>query len=160
MSRVGLGQDSHRFSNDPARKLVLGGVEVPDERGLDGNSDADVVLHALCRALEQAIGGADFSRYADEMSRRGIDDSRQYVAVARSNVEHAGYRVNNVGISIEAAHPRIDPLRERMQASIAALLGIAVHDVGISATSGEKMTPFGKGEGIQAFAIVSLEPRR
>ena len=160
MSRVGLGQDSHRFSTDPARKLVLGGVEVPNEAGLDGNSDADVVLHALCRALEQAIGGGDFSRYADDMSRRGINDSREYVAVARANVERAGYRVNNVGISIEAKRPRVDPLRERITASIAAMLGIATHDVGINATSGEAMTPFGKGEGIQAFAIVSLEQRR
>lgn len=160
MSRVGLGQDSHRFSTAADRKLVLGGVEIANEAGLDGNSDADVVLHALCRALEQAIGGEDFSRYADEMSRRGINDSREYVAVARRNVERAGYRVNNVGVSIEAQRPKIDPLRERMQASIAAMLGIAVHDVGISATSGEKMTPFGKGEGIQAFVIVSLEPHR
>ena len=160
MSRVGLGQDSHRFSADSARKLVLGGVDVPDEAGLEGNSDADVVLHALCRALEQAIGGEDFSRYADEMSRRGINDSREYVAVARANVERAGYRVNNVGVSIEAQRPKIDPLRERMQASNAAMLGIATHDVGISATSGEKMTPFGKGEGIQALVIVSLERHR
>ena len=91
MFRVGLGQDSHRFSNDAGRPLVLGGVIVPGARGLDGNSDADVVLHALCRALEQAIGDDEFSRYADDMSGNGINDSREYVKVARANVARAGF---------------------------------------------------------------------
>ncbi len=159
MSRVGFGQDSHRFSRDPKRKLVLGGVVIANESGLDGNSDADVVLHALCRALEQAIGRDSFSQYADEMSQQGIHDSSAYVEVARSHVEAAGYRVNNVGLSIEALRPKIDPIRHAIKKSVADLLGIAEDAVGINATSGEKMTPFGKGEGIQAFAIVSLERR-
>ncbi len=159
MFRVGFGQDSHRFSRDPERKLVLGGVAVANESGLDGNSDADVVLHALCRALEQAIGLDSFSQYADEMSQSGIHDSRAYVKVARSHVEAAGYRVNNVGLSIEALRPKIDPIRDAIKISVANLLGVGVDAVGVNATSGEKMTPFGKGEGIQAFAIVSLEQR-
>jgi 2-C-methyl-D-erythritol 2,4-cyclodiphosphate synthase len=154
--RVGLGQDSHRFSGDPARKLVLGGVTIDGEPGLDGNSDADVVLHALCRALEQAIGTDGFSRYADQMSRDGIDDSREYVKVARANVERAGYRVNNVGLTIEGARPRIDPLVDRMKASVALLLDVPPGAIGINASTGERMTPFGRGEGVQAFAIVSL----
>ncbi|MEP6610210.1 MAG: 2-C-methyl-D-erythritol 2,4-cyclodiphosphate synthase [Burkholderiaceae bacterium] len=159
MFRVGFGQDSHPFSRDPERRLVLGGIVVANESGLDGNSDADVVLHALCRALEQAIGLDSFSQYADEMSQRGIQDSRAYVEVARSHVEAAGYRVNNVGLSIEARRPRIDLLRDAIKTSVANLLGIGVDAVGVNATSGEQMTPFGKGEGIQAFAIVSLEQR-
>ncbi len=159
MSRVGFGQDSHRFSIDPERKLVLGGVAIAGEAGLDGNSDADVVLHALCRALEQAIGRDSFSEYADEMSRQGIQDSRAYLAVARSHVEAAGFQVNNVGLTVEALRPKIDPIREAIKKSVADLLGIAEDAVGVNATSGEKMTPFGKGEGIQAFAIVSLETR-
>src|SRR5947209_5470650 len=118
MCRVGLGQDSHRFSADRGRKLVLGGVVVPGEQGLDGNSDADVVLHALCRALEQAIGTDAFSQYADDMSRNGINDSREYVKVARLHVEAAGYRVNNVGITIEAHRPKIDPIRHDMKRSV------------------------------------------
>ncbi len=159
MSRVGFGQDSHRFSRDPKRKLVLAGIVVPHEVGLDGNSDADVVLHALCRALEQAIGRDSFSQYADEMSQQGIQDSRAYVQVARSHVEDAGYRVNNVGLTIEAQRPKIDPIRQEMKRSVASLLGISEDAVGINATTGENMTPFGKGEGIQAFAIVSLDVR-
>ena len=159
MFRVGFGQDSHRFSVDPTRKLVLGGAIVAEEPGLDGNSDADVVLHALCCSLEQAIGRDGFSQYAGEMCQRGIVDSRAYVEVARSHVEAAGYRINNVGVTIEALCPRIDPLRAVMKANIAHLLGISVDAIGINATSGEQMTPFGQGAGIQAFVIVSLEQR-
>jgi 2-C-methyl-D-erythritol 2,4-cyclodiphosphate synthase len=156
MFRVGLGQDSHRFSADAGRTLVLGGVVVPGGRGLDGNSDADVVLHALCRALEQAIGTDGFSHYADAMSSDGIYDSREYVKVALANVHRAGYDVGNVGLTIEARTPKIDPLREAMKASVAALLQIAPGAVGINASTGEDLTAFGRGEGIQAFAIVGL----
>ena len=160
MARVGFGQDSHGFSVDPRRPLMLGGIEFPDEAGLDGDSDADVVLHALCRALEQAIGKDSFSRYADELSRKGITDSREYVRMASAHVEEAGYRVNNVGLTIEAQRPRIEPLRLAMQRSIAGLLRISEDAVGVNASTGEQMTPFGKGEGIQAFAIVTLDLRR
>jgi 2-C-methyl-D-erythritol 2,4-cyclodiphosphate synthase len=156
MFRVGFGQDSHRFSSDATRRLVLGGVGVPDSPGLEGNSDADVVLHALCRALEQALGDDAFSRYADEMSSRGVVDSREYVKVARSRVEQAGYRINNVGLTIEARRPRIGPLRTALKASVAGLLNIAPEAIGINASTGEDLTAFGRGEGIQAFAIVSL----
>ena len=156
MFRVGLGQDSHRFSSDGTRPLVLGGVRVAGGRGLEGNSDADVVLHALCRALEQAIGTDAFSSYADAMSRDGINDSREYVAVALANVRRAGYDVNNVGLTIEARTPKIEPLRVAMKDSVAALLGITPDAVGINASTGEDLTAFGRGEGIQAFAIVSL----
>ena len=157
MSRIGFGQDSHRFSDDPHRKLILGGVVVPDEAGLEGNSDADVVLHALCRALEQAIGRDSFSQYADEMSGRGINDSREYLKVAKAHVEQAGCRVINIGLTIEALRPKIEPLSRTMKNTIAGILEIAEDAIGINATSGEKMTPFGRGEGIQAFAIVNLD---
>ena len=156
MFRVGFGQDSHRFSSDGTRKLVLGGVTVPNEAGLAGNSDADVVLHALCRALEQAIGLDSFSRYADEMSRNGINDSREYLKVAKRHLQEAGYRVNNIGLTIEASKPRIEPLSALMKRSIAGILEINEGAIGINASTGEGMTPFGRGEGIQTFAIVSL----
>ena len=160
MSRVGFGQDSHRFSDDPQRKLVLGGVAVPNEAGLAGNSDADVVLHALCRALEQAIGRDSFSRYADEMSQRGINDSGEYLKVARAHVAEAGYRVINVGLTIEASKPRIEPLSRMMKINIAGILEIGEDAIGINATTGEGLSAFGRGEGIQALAIVNLERRR
>ena len=159
MFRIGFGQDSHRFSTNPERKLILGGVDFPGTTGLDGNSDADVVLHALCRALEQATGNDSFAQYADAMSASGINDSREYVKIAKSHVEDAGYRVNNVGLTIEADRPRIEPMRQQLKESVATLLDIPVQAVGINASTGETLTSFGKGEGIQAFAIVSLVSR-
>jgi 2-C-methyl-D-erythritol 2,4-cyclodiphosphate synthase len=156
--RVGIGQDSHKFSEDERRKLFLGGFEVSDEKGLEGNSDADVVIHAICRALEQAIGGESFSVYADEMNGRGITDSKEYLKVSVAHVKEKGYKINNVGISIEAKRPNISKISGSIKNSLSPILEISIDDIGINATSGEGMTPFGRGEGVQAFAIVSLSP--
>lgn len=154
--RVGIGQDSHRFSTDLKRKLILGGVEVSGQPGLDGNSDADVIIHALCRALEQAIGGESFSVYADKMAEEGIMDSKKYLKKAVEHVEAEGYEINNVGISIEAKKPNVSSISEAMRQKLAEILKIDADRIGISATSGEGLTAFGRGEGIQTFVIVSL----
>jgi len=90
------------------------------------------------------------------MSRDGINDSREYVKVAFANVQRAGFDVGNVGLTIEARTPKIEPVRDAIKASVAALLVIDPRDVGINASTGEALTAFGRGEGIQAFAIVSL----
>jgi 2-C-methyl-D-erythritol 2,4-cyclodiphosphate synthase len=156
MFRVGFGQDSHRFSDDLEKKLVLGGVTVSKERGLEGNSDADVVIHSICRALEQAIGGESFSIYADKMNAEGISDSREYLKVSAANVERSGYRIGNLGISLECKKPKIVPLVDDIKAELSAILKIGEDQIGVSATSGEGLTAFGRGEGIQCFAIVSL----
>ncbi len=156
MFRVGLGQDSHKFSNDPARKLFLAGVEIMGEKGLLGNSDADVIIHSLCRALEQAIGGVSFFSYSDKMRRQGILESKEYLMVAITHVKEVGYQINNVGISLECQKPKISSLKQRMRKKLAKLLEISERDIGISATSGEELTAFGRGEGIQSLAIVSL----
>jgi 2-C-methyl-D-erythritol 2,4-cyclodiphosphate synthase len=154
--RVGFGQDSHRFSGDPNTSLVIGGVRVPDERGFEAASDGDVVLHALCNALLQSVGGDSLSVYADDMCTQGITDSMEYVKEAYRRVKEKGYRVQNVGISIEGKRPKILPIAPAMREAIAPVLELSPDDIGITATSGEEMTPFGKGEGVQAFAIVSV----
>lgn len=154
--RVGLGQDSHRFSLDPKRKLILGGVEIGGQSGLEGNSDGDVIIHAVCRALEQAIGGESFSIYSDKMLQNGINDSREYLKIAIKHVKEKGYSVNNLGISLECQKPKIIPIAGKIKDSLAGILKLKKEEVGISATSGEDLTAFGRGEGIQVFAIVSL----
>lgn len=159
MFRIGFGQDSHRFSSDKDRKLFLGGVEIPGEQGLEGNSDGDAVIHAICRALEQSIGSDSFSIYADKMSQEGISDSVEYLKKAVSNVKNSGYEINNVGISIEAKKPRISEICGQMKEKLADILQIEISGVGINATSGEELTAFGKGEGIQVFAIVSIRKK-
>lgn len=154
--RIGFGQDSHKFSNDPNQALFLGGVEISGETGLEGNSDGDAIIHALCRALEQAIGGESFSVYADKMKNEGITDSKEYLKISMKHIKEEGYKINNVGISIEAKKPNISEISENIKKSLSLILEMAVDNIGINATSGEGMTPFGRGEGVQIFAIVSL----
>ena len=157
MFKVGFGQDSHRFSEDKKRKLILGGVEFENCCGLKGNSDADVIIHAICNALEQSIGGKSFSVYADLMYReRGTIDSVEYLKVAVNHIQERGYFINNLGITVEAKQPMILPMENDIKNRLAPILNIKSADIGINATSGEEMTSFGKGEGIQVFAIVSL----
>jgi 2-C-methyl-D-erythritol 2,4-cyclodiphosphate synthase len=155
--RVGFGTDSHCFEHSRQKPLVLGGVTLGDSGGLEANSDGDVILHALFNALSQACGGHSLGHYADPLCERGITDSREYLKVARGMVEGIGCRVCNVGIMVEAKRPRVSiGQSEAMKRCIAQVLAIAEGDVGITFTSGEGLTSFGKGEGVLAQAIVSL----
>lgn len=157
MIRVGLGQDSHAFEPDGSDKpLILGGVVFTGAPGLKANSDGDVVLHAVFNALSSAIGKRSLGIYADPICERGVTDSSVYLGVALDMVREAGYTVNNVSISIEARRPRIEPRAEEMQKRVAALLKMDTDRVGVTATSGEGLTAFGRGEGIQVFVIASL----
>ena len=156
MFRIGFGQDSHRFSDDANKKLILGGIEIEGEKGLEGNSDGDVILHAICASIEQALGRVNFSVYSDEMCGRGITDSAEYLKVALSHMKEDGYDINNLGISIEAKRPKILPIEDRMKDRLVEILEIEKSKIGINATSGEGLTAFGRGEGIQVFVVVSL----
>ena len=126
------------------------------EKGLEGNSDADVVIHTICAAIEQALGRVNFSVYADEMCKDGITDSVEYLKIAIAHMKEDGYKINNLGISIEAKTPKILPIEERMKNRLVEILGIEKNRIGINATSGEGLTAFGQSKGIQVFAIVSL----
>ncbi len=155
--RVGIGEDSHRFSEEE-KPLVLGGVPFEGECGLEGDSDADVVLHALCNAIGTAIGKGALGRYATRMEReQGILDSSEYVKFALKEMREAGFRVVNAAFSIEGRKPKIEPLREKMQVRIAELLEVEKGCVGISATTGDGLTSFGRGEGLFCSAVVLLE---
>lgn len=157
MIRTGLGQDSHAFMPDGSTKpLILGGIVFAGYPGLQANSDGDVVLHSLFNALSSAIGGRSLGIYADPLCAQGITDSAVYLAVALDMVRRAGYTVGNVAISIEARRPKIEPMALEMKKCIAALLEVTADQVGITATSGEGLTAFGRGEGIQVFTIVTL----
>ena len=157
MVRIGFGTDSHRFDRSAAKPLVLGGVLIDDRRGFDANSDGDVVLHALFNALSQACGGHSLGHYADPLFKKGITDSTEYLKIALDMVKERGCRVHNIGIMIEAAEPRI-PIEtvEKMKRRIARLTGVEAGDVGLTFTSGEGLSSFGRGEGILVQAVVSL----
>ncbi|MBW2980313.1 2-C-methyl-D-erythritol 4-phosphate cytidylyltransferase [Candidatus Woesearchaeota archaeon] len=154
-SVVGIGQDSHKFT-DEKKDLVLGGVVIPNEQGLEANSDGDVILHALFNALSQAAGEKSLGNYADSMCENGIKDSREYLRVILDIINKKNYKINNVGFMIEAKKPRLGANEDRIKENIANLLGITKDKVGITATSGEELTPFGQGKAIQVFSVASL----
>lgn len=154
--KVGIGHDSHRFANpDSGRPLVLGGVVLADETGLEGNSDADVVLHALCNALSGVSGVPVLGVRTDALCAEGVTDSAAYVGEAAATL--GDYRVSHVSISIEARRPRIAPHAAAMRERIADILGIRAADVAVTATSGEGLTAFGRGEGIRVSVVVTAE---
>ena len=139
--KVGIGQDSHRFEiENKEKKLVLGGVTF-DGHGLNGNSDADVVLHAITNAISGVTCKNILGEITDNMCKNGITDSKEYVKEA---------------LTIEGKTPKISPKVEEMRQSIAEILGITTSQVGITATTGEGLTEFGKGNGISVFAIITV----
>lgn len=153
--KVGIGQDSHRFDFENSKKLlVLGGVAVPNCTPLSGNSDADVVLHAITNAISGITTVNILGEVSDKFCLEdGIKASSFYLHEA---LRYLGDRkVVHVSISIECKIPRITPIIPAMRKNIAYILNIAESDVGITATSGERLTDVGKGLGIQAFAIVT-----
>lgn len=155
MGRVGIGQDSHKF--DAKKPLVLGGVLVAKSGGFLGNSDSDVILHSLCNALSSAIGGNSISTWSDEMCKRGIVDSKKYVEAIFKMVKAKKYKVSNVTVAVEGKKPYIElKIATKIKICIADLLEVDVDQVGITFTSGEGLTPFGKGLGMQSICVVLL----
>lgn len=155
MFRVGLGQDSHRLK--PGKRLVLGGITVSRQYCLEADSDGDVIVHSLCNALSTAGGGGSLDTWAGAMFKQGISDSRQFLIAVMKRIKAKGYKVVNASVAVEAALPKLEPVRGKLQASLAAQLGIKPEQVGISFTSGEGLTAFGRGEGIQVISVVLLE---
>ncbi len=153
--KTGLGLDSHRFHEDPSinKPLILGGVNFESEFSLKGNSDADVVLHAITDAISSITGNTIIGVKADELCQKGTTDSREYLKLALA--DFGGYSISHVAIALECHQPKIDAMVETMRTSIAELLGIAISDVGITATSGEGLTDVGRGLGIHCTAIVT-----
>ena len=150
-----IGQDSHRFEPDASAKpLILGGVVVPGAPGLEGNSDSDVVLHALCNAISGLSGVNILGAHTDKLCKeQGITDSGVYLQDALKTL--AGITLAHISISIEARRPHLSGHVNSIRQSIAAKVSLPVARVGLTATSGEGLTAFGRGEGIQAFVIVS-----
>jgi len=159
-ARIGLGQDSHRFvkeeSDNKDKPLMLGGILIENERGVEANSDGDVILHALFNALSQAVGGKSISYYADPMVEQGIKDSKEYLKKALLLVEEAEFKINNIGIMIEGKKPRISEIEDKLKENLAKLCNVDKGKIGITATSGEDLTPWGQGIGLQCFAVVTI----
>lgn len=153
--RIGHGYDAHRFA--PGRRLVLGGVEIPFERGLAAHSDGDVVVHALCDALLGAAGLGDIGRHFPDSSAEfeGID-SRVLLRRVIDTLAGRGLAVANADLTVVADAPRLGGFVERMRSGLAADLRVEVECVNVKATSTEGMGFTGRGEGVAAHAVALL----
>ncbi len=153
--RIGQGFDVHQLV--VGRKLIMGGVNIPYEKGLLGHSDADVLLHAICDALLGAAALGDIGQhFADTDAEYKDIDSRILLRDVASKIMKAGYRIGNVDATIIAQAPKMAPHIPLMVSNIAADLGIAKNAVNVKATTTEQLGYTGRGEGIAAQAVVLL----
>ena len=154
--RTGLGYDSHRFAD--GRKLILGGVEIPEaERGLTGHSDADALAHAVTDALLGAAGLGDIGRHFPDTDERWRDADS--VALLREVVRllgEAGWTTGNVDATVICEAPKLGAYRDRMRAALAGAIGLDPGAVNVKFTTNERMGPIGRGEGIAALATATL----
>lgn len=157
--RVGSGFDVHAFSDDGARPLVLGGVEIPDAPGLSGHSDADVIAHAIADALLGAAALGDLGSIygVDDPQLQGAD-SLGLLTDAASRVRDAGWTPGNVDCTVVAERPRLAAHREQMRTRLAEALEIEVGDISVKVTSTDRLGSIGRGEGIACWSIVALQP--
>jgi 2-C-methyl-D-erythritol 2,4-cyclodiphosphate synthase len=156
--RVSIGQDSHRFAADGTEgKCILGGAVFEDAPPFIANSDGDVVLHAVTNAVSGITCRNILGDIADKMCRGGITDSREYLAVAMKDLARAGFEVVNLSVTIEGKRPRILPKVDQLRRSIGSVLGVAPDRVGITATTGEGLTAFGRGEGVSVFCVLTVK---
>jgi len=154
--RIGQGVDAHRLVG--GRPLRLGGVELPHDRGLEGHSDGDVLLHAVASALLGALGEGDLGRHfpSSDPALRGVD-SGVLLGRVMERVRRAGLRIGNVDATVVAQEPRLAPHLYRMRDSVAKLLGVEPGRVNVKATSTDALGAIGRGEGIAATAVALLE---
>jgi 2-C-methyl-D-erythritol 2,4-cyclodiphosphate synthase len=155
MSLVGIGFDSHRLL--AGRRLVIGGVEIPYERGLDGHSDADVLAHAVTDALLGAAGMGDIGEHFPDSDERWRDaDSMELLASVAQRVREAGLEIVNVDCTVVMEAPKLSPHRQAIREGLAGTLGLEAARVGVKASTGEGMGFVGRGEGVAALAVAGL----
>ena len=154
--RVGQGFDTHALV--PGRPLVLGGIEIPHDRGLEGHSDGDVLLHAVTSALLGALGEGDLGRHfpSSDASLAGVSSAALLSRVV-ARARERGYVLGNLDTTVVAQAPRLAPHQGAMRERIAKLLDAAPERVNVKITSTDGLGAIGRGEGIAAFAVVLLE---
>jgi 2-C-methyl-D-erythritol 2,4-cyclodiphosphate synthase len=156
MVHVGIGYDVHALVQ--GRKLILGGVGIPHVKGLDGHSDADVLMHAICDALLGALGEADIGHFFPNTDPRWKDaPSRVFLEEAAGQTASRRGRIVNVDSTIIAQAPKVYPHLHEMKTRIAKALGVEPGRIGIKATTNERIGFIGREEGIAAMAVASVE---
>lgn len=156
MIRSGIGYDRHRFAE--GRRLVLGGVEIPSERGLAGHSDADVLTHAVIDALLGAAALGDIGEHFPDTDPQYRDsNSIDLLKKVAEVLSSGGFAIANIDATVVTESPRLAPFRDQMREALAAALGIGVDRVSVKATRGEGMGFVGRGEGAACMAIATVE---
>ena len=156
MVHVGIGYDVHQLA--AGRKLVLGGVEIPHTKGLDGHSDADALMHAICDAVLGALGEEDIGHFFPNTDLRwkGVP-SKIFLEEAAKQAGKRGGRIVNVDATVIAQAPKIYPHIQEMKRRIATALGVSEKQIGVKATTNELMGFIGREEGIAAMAVASID---
>jgi len=153
--RIGQGMDAHRFAD--GRDLVLCGVKVPHDRGLDGHSDADVAVHALMDAILGALALGDIGKwFPDTDQKHKGADSLKLLESILSSPRLDGWRIVNLDVTIVAQRPKLAPFSERMRGNLARVVGCGLDRVSVKATTTEKMGFCGREEGVAALAVVLM----
>jgi 2-C-methyl-D-erythritol 2,4-cyclodiphosphate synthase len=156
MVHVGIGYDVHPLV--AGRKLILGGVEIPHAKGLDGHSDADALMHALCDAILGALGEPDIGHFFPNTDPRWKGaPSRVFLEEAARQISLRKGKVVNVDVTVIAQEPKIYPYLEGMKKNLATALGMEVRKVGLKATTNEHLGFIGREEGIAAIAVASVD---
>lgn len=156
-TRTGIGQDSHRFlPADSSKPCIIAGIIFEEMPGFNANSDGDVVFHAICNAISSLTGILILGAIADDLCLKdGITDSEIYLLEAMKTL--GNQQIAHVAITIEGKKPKFKSRLLEMRTNIARVMNIEIAQVGITATSGEGLTDFGCGVGVQCFAIVTTE---
>ena len=156
--RVGFGYDVHPFTS--GRKLILGGETIPYEKGLNGHSDADVLIHSLIDALLGAAGEGDIGlHFPDNDEKYKNISSLKLLETTLELLKAKGLKINNIDISIVLEEPRLLPFIAKMKKNILKVMNISLEKINIKATTNEKMGFIGRKEGVAAYCIVSLDDR-
>lgn len=157
--RIGTGYDVHRLIS--GRKLILGGVTIPFEKGLLGHSDADVLVHSICDALLGAAGLEDIGLHFPDTDPKFKDiSSIKLLEETYKMVTQKGFNLVNIDTTVFAQEPKISPFRKKMQQNIARAMDVRLNCINIKATTTEGLGIFGRGEGIGAMSVVLIEPNR
>ena len=156
MVHTGIGYDVHPLV--PGRKLVLGGVEIPHAKGLDGHSDADALMHAICDAVLGALGEEDIGHFFPNTDPRwrGVP-SKIFLEEAARQAARRGARIVNVDATLIAEAPKIYPYIGEMKQRIATALGVSEKQIGVKATTNERLGFLGREEGIAAMAVAGVD---
>lgn len=156
MVHVGIGYDVHRLVL--GRKLILGGVDIPHEKGLDGHSDADVLMHAVCDAILGAMGLRDIGTFFPNTDPRWKNaPSKRFLHEAAQQVLFKSGRIINIDATVIAQEPKISPHVDKMKEHLAAALDLNIKKVGVKATTNEHLGFLGREEGIAAMAVASVD---